>query len=125
MRPMPSVLDVVTRRLALPRSQRGLIEIERVLAAVRVVLALSSLVFLQVNPTGVFPYNGGVHGLLVLYFAHSVGLLVLLQWRAEISSGFSVLVHAADILWPAVISLFAGGLNSPFFLYFIFALLAA
>jgi signal transduction histidine kinase len=122
---MPSVLDVVTRRLALPRSQRGLIEIERVLAAVRVVLALSSLVFLQVNPTGVFPYNGGVHGLLVLYFAHSVGLLVLLQWRAEISSGFSVLVHAADILWPAVISLFAGGLNSPFFLYFIFALLAA
>jgi signal transduction histidine kinase len=36
-----------------------------------------------------------------------------------------VLAHAADILWPAIISLFAGGLNSPFFLYFIFALLAA
>ena len=125
MRPVPSVLDLVSRRLALPRNGRGLIQAERVLAAVRVVLALSSLVFLQVHPTGVFPYNGWVYGLLVLYFAHSVGLLLLLQWRAEISSRFSVLVHAADILWPAVISLFAGGLNSPFFLYFIFALLAA
>jgi signal transduction histidine kinase len=125
MRPMPSVVDLVTRRLALPRSQRGLIEIERVLAAVRVVLVLSSLVLLQLDTVGVFPSNVWVYGLSVLYLAHSIGIFVIVQSRTEISGSFSLLAHAADILWPAIISLFAGGLNSPFFLYFIFALLAA
>jgi signal transduction histidine kinase len=37
----------------------------------------------------------------------------------------SLLVHTADTLWPAVINLFGSGAASPFFLYFIFALLAA
>ena len=125
MRPTPSVLDLVSRRLALPRSRRGRIETERVLAAVRVLLVLSSLFLLELTPEEAFPYNGWVYGLLVLYFAHSIAIFVIVQARAEISNRFSVLAHAADILWPAVISLFAGGLNTPFFLYFIFALLAA
>lgn len=125
MRPMPSVLDLVSRRLALPRSRRGRIETERVLAAVRVLLVLSSLFLLELTPEEAFPYNGWVYGLLVLYLAHSVAIFVIVQARAEISNRFSVLAHAADILWPAIISLFAGGLNTPFFLYFIFALLAA
>src|SRR5213076_209658 len=43
----------------------------------------------------------------------------------EVTAQFSLGVHAADIVWPAVISLFTDGPNSPFFLYFIFALLAA
>jgi hypothetical protein len=34
-------------------------------------------------------------------------------------------VHATDVFWPAVISFFTDGPNGPFFLYFIFALLAA
>src|SRR5205807_388139 len=33
MRPVPSVLDLASRRLALPHSARGLIDTERVLAA--------------------------------------------------------------------------------------------
>jgi len=122
---MPSVLDLVSRRLALPRSRRGRIETERVLAAVRVLLVLSSLFLLELTPEEAFPYNGWVYGLLVLYFAHSIAIFVILQARTEISNRFSVLAHAADILWPAIICLFAGGLNTPFFLYFIFALLAA
>src|SRR6266567_1720624 len=125
MRPVPSVLDLASRRLNLPRSRRGLIETERVLAAVRVVLALSSLLLLELRPSDVSPFNEVVLFLLLLYLAHAVWLLILVHLRGEISKRFSVLAHAADILWPAIISLFAGGLNSPFFLYFIFALLAA
>ncbi len=125
MRPVPSVLDLASRRLNLPRSRRGLIETERVLAAVRVVLALSSLLLLELRPSDVSPFNEVVLFLLLLYLAHAVWLLILVHLRTEISKRFSVLSHAADILWPAIISLFAGGLNSPFFLYFIFALLAA
>ena len=51
MRPVPSVLDLASRRLALPRSRRGLIETERVLAAVRLVLAVSSLLLVWFQPT--------------------------------------------------------------------------
>ncbi len=125
MRPVPSVLDLVSHPLALPRSRRGLIETERVLAAVRVVLALSSLLLIQLDPAAVQPYNQWILALVLLYLAHSTWLLFVVNFRAEISPRFSFLTHTTDILWPAVISLFAGGPSSPFFLYFIFALLAA
>jgi signal transduction histidine kinase len=125
MRPVPSVLDLASRRLALPRSARGLIDTERVLAAVRVVLAFSSILLVWFDPYELFPYNELILTLLVLYLAHSVWLLLVVHLRNSVSARFSILAHATDILWPAVISLFAGGPNSAFFLYFIFALLAA
>ena len=43
----------------------------------------------------------------------------------EIHPRFRLLIHGADILWPALISLFTSGPNSPFFLFFLFVLLAA
>ena len=125
MRPVPSVLDLASRRLALPRSARGLIDTERVLAAVRVVLAFSSILLVWFEPYELFPYNELILTLLILYLAHSVWLLLVVHLRNSVSARFSILAHATDILWPAVISLFAGGPNSAFFLYFIFALLAA
>jgi len=128
MRPVPSVLDLASRRLASPRSPRGLVGTERVLASVRVVLAVSSLIFIWFDPEAVsrdqtlFSYV--IIGLL-LYLATSVWLLFKVQFESEVSAAFSRWTHTTDILWPAAISLFAGGANSPFFLYFIFALLAA
>jgi signal transduction histidine kinase len=125
MRPVPSVLDLASRRLALPRSARGLIDTERVLSAVRVVLAFSSILHVWFDAQELFPYNELILTLLLLYLAHSVWLLLVVHLRNSISARFSLLAHATDILWPAVISLFAGGPGSAFFLYFIFALLAA
>src|SRR6266700_4179471 len=128
MRPVPSVLDLASRRLALPRSRRGLIDTERVLAAVRLVLAVSSLLLVWFKPEDVSGDPALVFYIVILllaYLGHAIWLLVVVRFRAEVSPRFSVLAHATDILWPAVISLFAGGSNSPFFLYFIFALLAA
>ncbi len=125
MPPSPSVLDLVSRRLALPGGSRGLIHTERVLAAVRVVLVLTSIILVYLKPEEFYPFTGWIYVLLLLYFAHSVGVLVLLRVHSQISRRFSLAVHAVDILWPAVISIFAGGFSSPFFLYFIFALLAA
>src|SRR6266404_4286853 len=128
MRPVPSVLDLASRRLALPRSRRGLIDTERVLAAVRLVLAVSSLLLVWFKPEDVSGDPALVFYIVILllaYLGHSIWLLVVVRFRAEVSPRFSVLAHCTDILWPAVISLFSGGTNSPFFLYFIFALLAA
>src|SRR5260370_39343357 len=85
MRPVPSVLDLASRRLNLPRSRRGLIETERVLAAVRVVLPLSSLLLLELRPSDIAPFNEVVLFLLLLYLAHAVWLLILVHLRTEIS----------------------------------------
>lgn len=125
MRPVPSVLDLASRRLDLPRSQRGLIDIERVLAAVRVVLALSSIFLVWFDPKNVAPFRDLVIVLLLVYLGHSVWLLLWVRLHQNVSRRFSILVHGADILWPAVISLFSSGTATPFFLYLIFAPLAA
>jgi len=124
MRPVPSVLDLVSRRLALPRSHSGLIETERVLAFVRLLLALSALLLLRLKPEEAFPYSWAV-ALTFVYSAHALGLLVLFLSRGEISRRTPLLVHAIDILWAAVIGFFAVGTGGPFFLFLIFALLAA
>ena len=126
MRAIPSVLDLASRRLAVARTHDGLLGIERVLAAVRVVLALSSLFLLYFDPAQVFPeFNAVVWFLVLLYLAHSIALLLFAQFGTRLPGWFTPMAHATDILWPALISLFAGGLASPFFLYFIFALVAA
>jgi signal transduction histidine kinase len=124
MRPVPSVLDLISRRLALPRSQSGLIGTERVLAFVRVVLALCSLLLLYLKPAEAFPYTWAL-ALVLLYLAHCLGLLVLFRLRKDVSRRLRLFIHAVDILWPAVIGLFGTGTSGPFFLYFIFSLLAA
>jgi signal transduction histidine kinase len=124
MRPVPSVLDLVSRRLALPKSRSGLIETERVLAFVRLVLALSSLLVLRLKPDEVFPFHWAL-GLTLVYSAHALALLVLFWPRQQVSSRTAFLVHAVDVLWPAIISLFAAGTGGPFFLFYIFALLSA
>lgn len=121
---MPTVLDLVSGRLALPTARSGVLGTERVLASVRVVLAISSLLFISLEPAQAFPHDLA-QAFLLLYLAHAIGLLVVLYMRNQISSRFVVIVHAADIFWPALISLFGSGTASPFFLYFIFALLAA
>src|SRR5947207_4217670 len=128
MRPVPPVLDLASRRLASPRSPRGLVDTERVLAAVRLVLAISSLLFIWFDPDAVSRDRTLVSYVvigLIVYLATSVWLLLVVQLRSEVSPAFSRWAHITDLLWPAGISLFADGANSPFFLYFIFALLAA
>ncbi|HYU47669.1 MAG TPA: histidine kinase dimerization/phosphoacceptor domain-containing protein [Terriglobales bacterium] len=113
------------RRLALRPASGERIEVERILAAARAVLAVSSFVALNVSSAAPFQYDRLVHVLLLLYSGHAIALLVLLRVRRAVSPRFALVVHVSDVLWPAVISLFTNGLASPFFLYFIFAFLAA
>jgi signal transduction histidine kinase len=63
--------------------------------------------------------------LLRIFIAHSVVVMVLVRWRRQSTTAFRLLVHAADVVWPAVISMYATGQRSPFFLFFVFVLLAA
>jgi len=98
--------------------------IERWLATARVFLAVSALVAVRMDPTEL-GNSPAAYGLLGFYMGNSILVLMLLRRRKASTARFRVLVHAADIVWPAFISVFAEGPRSPFFLFFVFVLTAA
>jgi len=98
--------------------------IERWLATARVFLAVSALVAVRMDPTEL-GNSPAAYGLLGFYMGNSILVLMLLRRRKASTSRFRILVHAADIIWPAFISVFAEGPRSPFFLFFVFVLTAA
>jgi signal transduction histidine kinase len=99
--------------------------IERWLATARVFLAISAWATITLDPTELSARSSAPYWLLRIFIAHSVVVMLLLRWRRESTPAFRGLVHAADILWPALISVYATGQRSPFFLFFVFVLLAA
>ncbi len=98
--------------------------IERWLATARVFLAISALVAIRMDP-GEINYSFWAYGLLAFYIAQGVIIILLLRRREQSTLSFRRLVHAADIVWPALISIFATGQANPFFLFFVFVLAAA
>jgi signal transduction histidine kinase len=98
--------------------------IERWLATARVFLAVSALAAIYMDPTQL-GHAPVAYGLLGIYLIHGVLVITLLRRRTQSTLPFRLLVHSADIVWPAFISVFAEGPRSPFFLFFFFVLAAA
>ena len=98
--------------------------IERWLATARVFLAVSALVAIRMDPTEL-GNSPAAYGLLGFYMGNSILVLMLLRRRKASTARFRVLVHLADIVWPAFISVFGDGPRSPFILFFVFVLTAA
>jgi signal transduction histidine kinase len=98
--------------------------VERWLATARVFLAVSALVAIRLDP-GEIRYSPWAYGLFAFYIAQGVVIMILLRRRETSTASFRLLVHAADVIWPALISIFATGAANPFFLFFVFVLAAA
>jgi len=98
--------------------------IERWLATARVFLSGSALVAILMDPA-VIGYSFWAYGLLAFYIAQGVIVIMLLRRREQSTVSFRRLVHVADIVWPALISIFATGQANPFFFFFVFVLAAA
>jgi signal transduction histidine kinase len=111
-------------RLRIPPDPGETRRIERWLASARVGLAVATLVAIRMDPTEL-GHSWAAYGLFAFYFANGILILMLLRRREQSTTAFRVLVHAGDIAWPALISLFAEGPRTPFFLFFFFALAAA
>jgi signal transduction histidine kinase len=111
-------------RLRAPADPSETRRIERWLATARLFLAISALAAIYMDPTqlGHAPI---AYGLLGFYLVHGVVVITLLRRRKQSTHAFRLLVHTADIVWPAFISIFAEGPRSPFFLFFFFVLAAA
>ena len=70
------------------------------------------------------PGCGRITGLFIFYMASGIDTHVAAT-AAAVHCGFRLLVHAGDIVWPALISIFSEGSGTPFFLFFFFVLAAA
>ena len=97
--------------------------IERWLATARVFLAMSALVAVWINPAEV--RTAWAYALLTFYITHGVAIILLLRSWNESSLTFRVVVHAADVVWPALISLTTSSQSYSFFLFFFFVIVAA
>jgi signal transduction histidine kinase len=98
--------------------------VERWLATARVFLAISFLVAIWMDPAEI-RYSAWAYWLLGFYIVHGVVIMLLLRIRQQSTPSFRLLVHAADVIWPALISIFTTGQGNPFFLFFMFVLAAA
>ncbi len=98
--------------------------IERWLATARVFLAVSALVAIRMDPTQLGQFPGGLWAARALPHPWRPGADAAAAEK-ESTAAFRILVHAADIVWPALISVFGDGPRSPFFLFFVFVLAAS
>jgi len=111
-------------RLRIPPDPGETRRTERWLATARLILAVSALVAIQMDPTEL-GHSWAAYGLFVFYMANGILILMLLRRRQQSTAAFRLMVHAGDIVWPAVISIFSAGPRAPFFLFFVFVLAAA
>ena len=99
--------------------------VESVLAFSRVFLAVTSLVAWRVRPASTASYYHLGLILLVGYAIHSLVLMALLQKATQPNRGLVLWAQASDIVWPAMLCLFTDPPNSVFFVFFLFAMIAA
>ncbi len=99
--------------------------VEQVLAFSRLFLALTSLIAWEIHPVASGAYYHFGQFVLLGYIAHSLVLLALLRIHRVPTRGFVLWAQVSDIAWPALLCLFTDAPNSIFFIFFLFAMLAA
>ena len=112
-------------RFRAPLSAGEIRRTERWLATARVALTIAAELALWMEPARGFVYSRWLYWLLTVYLVHAVVVMLLVRFRPQSTTAFRLVVHAADILWPVLISLFAPAQRGQFFLFFVFVMAAA
>ena len=112
-------------RFRAPLSAGEIRRTERWLATARVALTIAALVTLWMEPVREFAYSRWLYWLLIVYLAHAVVVMMLVRWRPSSTRAFRLVVHAADIVWPVLISMFVPAQRGAFFLFFVFVMATA
>jgi signal transduction histidine kinase len=98
--------------------------IERALSTARVIVALTSLVAVHVDPTYPAKYRHSAYLVLVGFTVWSAIISAGLRWRP--ANPYLVrLIHIGDVIWPSLLCLYTDGADSPFFILYLFPLLSA
>lgn len=113
-------------RLVKPTGQEYGLRVETVLAFGRVFLSFIALLATRFGAGEATPYSSAAYRVLVLYAVYSVAVLILVKLTEEARyPRLPFVIHAIDLLWPAVAAFLIQGPESPFFVLLMFAVLAA
>src|SRR5580700_8316837 len=112
-------------RFRAPLSAGEIRRTERYLATARVALTIAAVLALWMEPVRGFVYSRWLYWLLTVYLVNSVVVMFLVRFRPRSTTAFRLVVHAVDILWPVLISMFAPAQRGPFFLFFVFVMAEA
>jgi signal transduction histidine kinase len=99
--------------------------VERVLAVVRAFLTTSGLGAIYLDPTQPARFATFMYVLLTAYALYSIGVLAFVSRVASVTPRLGAIVHSIDLIWASALTVFSEGPVSPFFLFFLFVLLAA
>ena len=98
---------------------------ERLIAVGRVVLSVFSLLAVWLDPTEPARYASIAYSLLAAYAGYSL-LIAALAFRSSVFLlEIRLPTHAVDLTVAVLVSFFTEGPTSPFFVYFVFAILSA
>lgn len=98
---------------------------ERLIAGGRVVLSVTSLLAVWLDPTEPSRYAPVAYALLAAYAGYSL-LIAALAFRSyALLLEMRLPTHAIDLVMAVLVMFFTEGPTSPFFLYFVFAMLSA
>ncbi|PSH03782.1 MAG: hypothetical protein CXZ00_10550 [Acidobacteria bacterium] len=111
-------------RLNVPITETERSRVEATLGALRALLAILTLFSFLMTPPEPVRYAPVVHFLLATWVLHS---LAVFAWVANrpVRAVFLYCLHAADIIWPTLITAFSHGPSSPFMSIYSFALISA
>jgi signal transduction histidine kinase len=99
--------------------------VEQVLAISRLFLAFTSLVAERIHPLSPTRYHNLAVFFLLGYTVHSLGLFIALRMDPEPTPRFVMWSQISDVLWPVLMCLFTDPPNGAFYIFFLFALVAA
>ena len=98
---------------------------ERLIAAGRVLLAVSSLFAVWLDPDEPVRYAGIAYSVLVGYAVYASAVAALVWQLESVSGRWPVVTHAIDLVCFSLVIFFTEGPASPFTVFFVFALLSA
>jgi signal transduction histidine kinase len=91
----------------------------------RAFLTVSGLVAIYLDPTEPTRLRAITYAVLLAYAVYSVGVLIYVHRSMQMTRRHGRVLHGLDIVWTSGLTFVSEGPVSPFFLFFLFVLLAA
>lgn len=98
---------------------------ERVLAVGRAFLTVTALIAIYLDPTEPVRLQEVTYAVLLGYAFYSLLVLVYVNGAARLTATHGRVLHGLDTLWTSALTFVSEGPVSPFFLFFLFVVLAA
>jgi len=91
----------------------------------RAFLTVTGFVAIYLDPTEPARLRELTYAVLLAYALYSLGVLAFVHGSARLTSRHGHALHALDIVWTSALTFVSEGPVSPFFLFFLFVVLAA